>query len=348
MLWYLILIYLVLGNPRQIIIEEKGVPEMFFDDNFNLSNLSTFNQVFPEDAMAASLLLQEKLTHYLDEVEVMLFKQVTNRSNSIFDALMQYSELNNELCTSLPYITSLRNKIKDLQDVSVKQPLSVSQLMRKRENSLNLQKKIEAIAIVQHNQRILKSLISNSDYVKAINLIESTQSILRTELSSMNCLKNLANQLKEYLTLIEKTMQQEFVNITIECNIEELQDIEGIKNTMLYSRLTPVIYGLIRMNHIQPALENYRDQLIHYAKEKIKETLEESLEKLPFKVEQSPRMQQTHNQPLSSKRTSSNLNLSPTDNQQLTLMTHEEFLPMVCNIFLLLCKQQFSYTFVGI
>jgi hypothetical protein len=43
------------------VIEQEGVPEIFFAEDFSLSNPDIFNQIFPENVMGTSSLLQEKV-----------------------------------------------------------------------------------------------------------------------------------------------------------------------------------------------------------------------------------------------------------------------------------------------
>lgn len=304
---------------------EKGVPEVFFHEDFNLANADIFDQVFQKDAMAASLLLQEKLAHYLDEVEILLLRQVTYRSTGIFDALMQYNDLNDQLCAGLPYVRNLRKKIHDLQDISVRRPLSITKLMRKRSNLIQLSKLMDSVSSVYQSVNNLQLLVSRSDYVSAIDLIEETQLILKSDLSGLSCFRSLSQQLKEELKAMETKMQQEFILITVESDIEELKSSEKIENTQFYLHLMPVIHGLARMNYIQPALQTFREELIRYAKEITKETLEKSLGRM-----EQPKFKMDNADVQKLKKNASNLNLSPNNIQQLTSISHDNFLRVVC------------------
>jgi hypothetical protein len=48
-------------DPVLQVIEHEGVPEIFFTEEFSLANQDIFNQLFPENVMGTSSLLQEKV-----------------------------------------------------------------------------------------------------------------------------------------------------------------------------------------------------------------------------------------------------------------------------------------------
>lgn len=63
------------------------IPQIFIKPNLNFTNLDTFEAVFPgicdDDQRKSGRLLQEKLSHYLDIVEVLIAKQVSWPSNFV-------------------------------------------------------------------------------------------------------------------------------------------------------------------------------------------------------------------------------------------------------------------------
>lgn len=58
----------------------EDIPQIFTKPNLDFANVETFDAVFPgicDDSQKSGRLLQEKLSHYLDIVEVLIAKQVT-------------------------------------------------------------------------------------------------------------------------------------------------------------------------------------------------------------------------------------------------------------------------------
>ncbi len=52
------------AHAMDIAINRELSPPMFFEDGFNLGDISTFQQIFSEEAMTTSLLLQEKVCFF--------------------------------------------------------------------------------------------------------------------------------------------------------------------------------------------------------------------------------------------------------------------------------------------
>ena len=73
---------------------------MYFRPDFRVTDLEFFKSV----SESSALLLPEKLSHYLDLVEVNLLKQISCRSEAFFNALCTIQDLNAEVgsvCTSI-------------------------------------------------------------------------------------------------------------------------------------------------------------------------------------------------------------------------------------------------------
>lgn len=49
------------ANAMDIAINRELIPPIFFEEGFNLGDIATFQQIFSEEAMSASLLFQEKV-----------------------------------------------------------------------------------------------------------------------------------------------------------------------------------------------------------------------------------------------------------------------------------------------
>ncbi|KAB5523680.1 hypothetical protein PHYPO_G00155320 [Pangasianodon hypophthalmus] len=99
--------------------ELEQVPKIFMRPDFVLSDPATFSAVLPwshfsvaggksgRDA-ASSRLLQEKLSHYLDVVEVSIARQISLRSEAFFHAMSSQRELQEQLCEAAGAVRALR------------------------------------------------------------------------------------------------------------------------------------------------------------------------------------------------------------------------------------------------
>eukprot|EP00058_Branchiostoma_floridae_P003686 XP_002589174.1 hypothetical protein BRAFLDRAFT_84932 [Branchiostoma floridae] len=97
----------------------EQVPKIFMQPNFALENPATFNTVLPwsqfeppkdkEQGRQSSKLLQEKLSHYLDIVEVQIARQISYRSEAFFSAMASHDELQDNMTHCLSAIKQLSN-----------------------------------------------------------------------------------------------------------------------------------------------------------------------------------------------------------------------------------------------
>ncbi|XP_077867902.1 vacuolar protein sorting-associated protein 54-like, partial [Saccoglossus kowalevskii] len=90
---------------------------LFLKPDFALENPEVFNAVLPwsqftqardTNARSSSKLLQEKLSHYLDIVEVQIARQISLRSDAFFTAMASHDELQEHLTMTCRAIRHLR------------------------------------------------------------------------------------------------------------------------------------------------------------------------------------------------------------------------------------------------
>ncbi|KAF4448551.1 garp complex component [Fusarium austroafricanum] len=104
------------------------VPDTYFDDNFHLENPRTFDvvsersEIVPPASgatatskpLATNAILQEKLSWYMDTVEVDLINSITMASTAFFVALGSLKELHLEAAESVEKIAALRKDLASL------------------------------------------------------------------------------------------------------------------------------------------------------------------------------------------------------------------------------------------
>ncbi|KAJ3080696.1 hypothetical protein HK102_002878, partial [Quaeritorhiza haematococci] len=164
------------------------VPQIFFDPDFNLTNPRTFQTVCENvdftssssiESTTTNSILQEKLSHYLDIVEVHLIKEISRRSSSFFAALSNLQALNNETLSCVLQIHGLRKKLSNISKMTAEKGLQVVRLKRRRGNLGTLCGAVKLVAEVKQTQPMIQVLLGQGDYVGALDLIEETTMILR-------------------------------------------------------------------------------------------------------------------------------------------------------------------------
>ncbi|KAJ3299753.1 hypothetical protein HK104_007207 [Borealophlyctis nickersoniae] len=255
----------------------ESVPSVFLDPEFNLGNPHTFSLVCEnadvtstsgQEATTSNGILQEKLSHYLDTVEVHLIKEISRRSSSFFAALSNLQALHQETLACVAQIGVLRQKLGNISKSSARKGLEVVRLKRRRGNLGILYGGVKLVSEVRQTQPMIQVLLTQGDYVGALDLIEQTGMVLRgfdlsgkptddatqsstltegvkltrnvsiiptaLDLRGVRSLANLHGQLTEMSKTIGMVMETEFVNVL-------LGDIRETLALMDQSRISPRI-----------------------------------------------------------------------------------------------------------
>ncbi|PSN74779.1 Vps54-domain-containing protein [Corynespora cassiicola Philippines] len=140
------------------------IPNVYFDENFHLENPRTFDIVSERSevvrpvqsksgddakaangsleppqppgrkALATNAILQEKLSWYMDTVEVHLISSISTASTSFFAALGSLRELQSEASDSVAKIKTLREDLSRLDQQMAVGGLQIVEMKRRREN----------------------------------------------------------------------------------------------------------------------------------------------------------------------------------------------------------------------
>ena len=143
------------------------IPNVYFEDDFRLENPRTFDivseraeivrppagangAVVPpggtgKKALAANAILQEKLSWYMDTVEIHLISSISTASSSFFAALGSLRELHAEAEESVGKIKALREDLDSLDEKMAVGGLKIVALKRKRENVRKLGEAIQQL-----------------------------------------------------------------------------------------------------------------------------------------------------------------------------------------------------------
>ncbi|KAG9294697.1 hypothetical protein G9A89_008176 [Geosiphon pyriformis] len=162
------------------------VPPIYFEEDFNLENPRTFDLVCEQAEIiggnggtSANAILQEKLSHYLDTVEVHLVQEISKRSSSFFAALSNLQALHSETLECVSQIHALREKLVSIDDSEAKKGLQVVRLKRRRANLGRLYEGIRMVAEIRSTQPMIQVLLSQGDYFSALDLIEESKKFLQ-------------------------------------------------------------------------------------------------------------------------------------------------------------------------
>ncbi|NWY06138.1 VPS54 protein, partial [Nothoprocta ornata] len=252
--------------------------QIFMKPDFALEDSITFNAVLPwshfntaggkgnRDA-ASSKLLQEKLSHYLDIVEVNIAHQISLRSEAFFHAMTSQHELQDYLRKTSQAVKLLREKISKIDKVMCEGSLRVLRLTLTRNNCIKAYNKLKLMATVHQTQPTVQLLLSTSEFVAALDLIATTQEVLQQELQGIHSFRHLGSQLCELEKLIDKMMIAEFSTYARNDLNRPLEDDCQILEE---ERLVSLVFGLLKQRKLN-FYEIYGDEMIITAKNIIKQ-----------------------------------------------------------------------------
>jgi vacuolar protein sorting-associated protein 54 len=227
------------------------IPNVYFEEDFHLENPRTFDVVSersevvrptpgtpddrkalngaaagPRKALATNAILQEKLSWYMDTIEVHLISSISTASTSFFEALGSLRELHSEAADSVERIRSLRKELADLDREMALGGLNIVNQKRRRENLKQLGDAVQQLKLIVDGVRDCESLVDNGDVDKALDAIDDLENLIAGEyqpggkdlqiqlrdLRSASALQGFTNDLNTLRFRVGKTYETRFLN----------------------------------------------------------------------------------------------------------------------------------------
>ncbi|BBN11151.1 vacuolar protein sorting-associated protein 54 [Marchantia polymorpha subsp. ruderalis] len=292
------------GQGEGLVACLREIPSLYFDEDFALDKGSTFQQACPFSSIPQNMMLQEKLSHYLDLVEVHLVKEISARSDSFFEALRQLEDLNGRIVQACDQIRVLQGTVQLLDGDLVESASRIQTLGMRRDNLLALHQQLKLVAYVNQALSALRLLVSAADCAGALDVIDDLQHLLEgDELVGLHCFRRLGDQLTSAMDSVNSTLAADFVRAGIhdtgdlESNavvtifharvkdypgsVMDMIPVEGKgdedEESGLRDQLLPMVIGLLRTSKLPAVLRVYRDTLITDIKAAIKTVVAELL-----------------------------------------------------------------------
>eukprot|EP00850_Spirogloea_muscicola_P018796 SM000176S03127 [mRNA] locus=s176:89841:95315:+ [translate_table: standard] len=198
----------------------RQIPPLFFAEDFALESGATFAaacQVAGAPAApSASLMLQEKLSHYLDLVEVHLVREISARSSSFFDALAQLEGLHATVAATCGRVAGLRGTVGALHADLAGSAAAVQALGQRRADLLELEAKLRLVSYVRHAAATLQLLVASADCTAALDVIDDLRRLLYSDdLVGFHCFRHLGDQLASAAQSVNGMLMADFVREAI-------------------------------------------------------------------------------------------------------------------------------------
>jgi vacuolar protein sorting-associated protein 54 len=168
------------------------VPPVYLEDDFHLENPRTFDIVSerseivrdPKDApsgrkaLATNAILQEKLSWYLDTVEIHLISSISTASKSFFSALGSLRELHAEAAESIDRIQSLRKDLTKLDKEMAMGGLKVVSLKQRRDNVRQLAEAIQQLKVIVSLVTKCEEMVEKDEIEDALDSLDDVEDII--------------------------------------------------------------------------------------------------------------------------------------------------------------------------
>ncbi|KAL8960220.1 MAG: hypothetical protein Q9193_003037 [Seirophora villosa] len=178
------------------------IPSVYFEPDFHLENPRTFDIVSERSeivrppsnpngsvlspgtgrkALASNAILQEKLSWYMDTVEMHLISSISTASSSFFAALGSLRELHLEAAESVAKIKSLRDDLASLDKNMAVGGLKIVAMRRRRENMRKLGDAVRQLRDVVEAVARCESQVENGEIEDALVGIAAVERLIAGE-----------------------------------------------------------------------------------------------------------------------------------------------------------------------
>ncbi|CAL1402629.1 unnamed protein product [Linum trigynum] len=287
------------GQGEALVACLREVPALYFKEDFALEDGPTFRAACPFTNFSENLVLQEKLSHYLDVVELHLVKEISLRSNSFFEAQGELQDLNVRIVEGCSRIRELKEIIRLLDKDLVESAREIQDLNGTRGNMLALQHKLRVILYVNQALSALKLLVASGDCAGALDVTDDLQQLLAgDELTGLHCFRHLRDHVTTSIDSVNSILSSEFLRASIHDagdrdviilskakswasslmngKVDEVK-LDDEETSNFRERLLPIVVGLLRTAKLPSVLRIYRDTLTADMKTAIKNAVAELL-----------------------------------------------------------------------
>jgi vacuolar protein sorting-associated protein 54 len=197
------------GRTRghQAVTPLSTIPNVYFEEDFHLENPRTFDVVsersevvrqpskppVPEKtangaavepahtgrkALATNAILQEKLSWYMDTVEIHLISSISTASKSFFTALASLRELHAEAADSVKRIQILRKDLSKIDKEMAMGGLKVVKLRRRRENIRKLSDAVAQLREVVESVAECEEMVEKGEIEEALEALDEVERLM--------------------------------------------------------------------------------------------------------------------------------------------------------------------------
>ncbi|CAK7265355.1 hypothetical protein SEPCBS57363_001540 [Sporothrix epigloea] len=180
------------------------IPSVYFDESFHLENPRTFDivseraEIVPaatsssdkaasngtapaRKILSSNAILQEKLSWYMDTVEIHLISSISTASTAFFTALGSLKELHIEAAESVDRIKALRTELRALDEEIAVSGLDIVQKQRRRQNIQQFHAAVLQLQDIVSSVAACEALVDEGEVNKALDGIDALEKLIAGE-----------------------------------------------------------------------------------------------------------------------------------------------------------------------
>ncbi|KAF4042280.1 Vps54-like protein [Phytophthora infestans] len=224
------------------------VPNLFFRPDFDLTDPNTLDEVMNMPNAAS---LQEELTTYLDRVEFTLLRQVSSRSDRFFEASADQEVMKQSIKAACDQVATLRKTMDRLRNLLADKTLDIVSLHRRQKRIKELHDLVTMVEEVKSAESAVEALVQCQDYTNALNLIESSQTMLREHLQGIHGLGSLSEKFRGYRGFIKESAYSD----------KKRHSSLGDEKDTVQQESKRLVDVLFRLDALDDTVKTYLDQL---------------------------------------------------------------------------------------
>ncbi|KAI7951609.1 hypothetical protein MJO28_007293 [Puccinia striiformis f. sp. tritici] len=281
------------SNSTPTLPSLSSVPHVFFDQKFSLNDPSTFDLLTQQPSpsspaistsesdrhtsnqapkpsassthnttdLTTDHIIIDKLSHYLDLIELHLVQEISLRSSSFFSALGNLQSLHAQTSSSVAQIAALKNQLEQLKRTVSDKALTIIRYGIRRRNITSIELALNKLNEVWQTVHGIEELIQSGEWQSALGLIQELEQLwqsstvlsstsphhmtdsdhvsppdrpIKLRLSKLKALAALPKRLSVFRTTISKALVAELSSILshdLKVNLIEFASIHSLDQT---------------------------------------------------------------------------------------------------------------------
>ncbi|CAH2355483.1 hypothetical protein CLIB1423_27S00628 [[Candida] railenensis] len=291
----------------------SSIPPIFSDPSFRLDDPRTFKKVIenskiistndddaglnPSDYLVNNTQLQEKLSHYLDLVEISLVEEISKSSNSFFNTIDEIQEIENQSGLCMSQFNSITSQLESIETEECMKGLNILNKIKLRKNVDQLENSLLQIQQILGLFEICQALFQESKYTACLESIVELEILINDNgMLKLPALYDLQNDLhklkvnctnqyiKDFINQLVNDLHSHYQSIPVQDSLSRMSGKKSVVTTTGINKFQAVdeetknvlreyVSNLASLGMLGQAYSAYQERIVNEVKEIIKVNL---------------------------------------------------------------------------